>query len=72
MSYNTYLLNHGKKRSSAVGHRFVKFRRHWSRCPYLYCERCGIVNLKNEETRRHIRRGCAADYLAPDEKEEEQ
>lgn len=69
MSYNTWLMQHGRKRANPLGHKFIHFPAK-CRCPYPYCKRCGILALKNDETRKYIKRGCAADYLAPDETED--
>lgn len=31
------------------------------RLPWLYCSRCGLVNLKNKATRAAMRAGCEVD-----------
>lgn len=67
--YNEYLLSKGRKRSNARGHNFVNWPPRYRNVGRTGRE-SGIVALRNEETRRFIRRGCAADFLAPDEYED--
>lgn len=41
------------KKFKTVPHQFTKKICHW-----LYCSGCGLVNLKNDSTRRRMALGC--------------
>jgi len=49
--YKAKLLN--QKQFKKVPHQFTKRIFHW-----LYCSGCGLVNLKNESTRKRIAQSC--------------
>ena len=49
--YESKLMN--KKRFKTVPHQFTKKICHW-----FYCSGCGLVNLKNEATRKRMMLGC--------------
>lgn len=50
-NYKAKLANEKKFRT--VPHQFTKRVFHW-----LYCSGCGLVNLKNDSTRKRMAEGC--------------